>query len=319
MVRETPSCIAPAAGALAIPDDAAKHTECRRIRHSAASVATSYVVAGRHESMSLRFENPILCRMISGRMIVRVDGSEPFEFLPSDTVFAAPGMGLQIAFPEADMGKPSEWLCIELDCIMVAGLVSRINQRRRSAGLRTDLALKWDSFALFGAESQIRKQMIKLLELYEDPASEFRDIRIEMAHEELLLLVLQARSRAMLVELGGNIPDTGLNAAVKRIFDDPARRWPAADLARLACMSEATFFRRFKARFGLSPARFASALRITRARSALAQHRISEVAYELGFASVEHFTRLYWQQTGETPGETQRRGRAASHQGHSTL
>jgi AraC-like DNA-binding protein len=290
-----------------------KLIEYRTVRHSTASEAASYFT-NQQTSVSLMFNNPIFCQMVSGRKIMRVGGSEPFGFFPGESMFVAPGMALEIEFPDAGENNPVECLCIEIDRTMVDDLVARINKRRRAIGARHDLALNWDSFALFRSEAQIREHMIKLFALYDGTSSEFRDTRIELAHEELILLVLQAQSRAMLVELGGNIPDTGLDAAVARISADPARRWTPEDLARTACMSEATFFRHFKARFGVPPAKFATDLRIARARSALSKRSISQVAYDLGFASVEHFTRLFKQTTGETPGETQRRLRAAASQ-----
>ena len=290
-----------------------KLVEYRTVRHSAASEASNYFTNDT-ANVRLRFNNPIFCQMVSGRKIMRVDESAPFEFLPGEAMFVTPGKSLDIQFPDADEKNSVECLCIEIDRGTVDELVGRINTRRRVAGARSDLVLDWQAFALFKHAPQLRLQVAKLFALYDDPFSEFRDARIDLAHEELLLLILQTQEREILTKRSGTIPDTGLDAAVAGLISDPMRRWSSADLAGIACMSQATFFRHFKARFGMTPSQFANDVRIARAREALAHQSVAEVAHELGFADSSHFSRLYRQTTGETPSETRQRQRATTTQ-----
>src|SRR5262245_46823438 len=114
-----------------------KLVEYRTVRHSAASEAASYFTND-NASVHLRFNNPIFCQMVTGRKIMCVDGSDPFEFHPGEAMFVAPGMLLEIQFPSADEAHPVECLCIEIDRATVDELVGRINSRRRAAGYRND-------------------------------------------------------------------------------------------------------------------------------------------------------------------------------------
>jgi transcriptional regulator GlxA family with amidase domain len=124
---------------------------------------------------------------------------------------------------------------------------------------------------------------------------------IDLGHLELVARILQAQARKLLVERRGMIPDTGLDVAAAAICNNPERRYSIAELASLACMNEAGLFRHFKARFGVTPARFASERRIGRARKMLCDTPVTDVAFELGFVSAEHFSRVFRRTTGQSP------------------
>ncbi|GAJ96755.1 AraC family transcriptional regulator [Agrobacterium rhizogenes] len=283
-----------------------KLIEYRRVRHSAASEASSYLTNHTAE-VSLCFPNPIVCQMMRGHKIMRVNGSKPFDFLPGEAMLVAPGMPLEILFPEASPEDPTECICIEIDRSQVDEIVERVNQGQKRLGLGGRFSLDWTRFAVFRKDLAILGQMNKLMMLYRDEKSPFRDVLVDLGHEELVLRILQAQSRELLVEQRTFSPTTGLDVAAEMLRDNPRKRYAIEELAQIACMSEATFFRRFKARFGVTPAKFANDCRIHRARALLATAPVAEVAFDLGFASVEHFSRLFRQVTGETPGGIRKR------------
>jgi len=81
-------------------------------------------------------------------------------------------------------------------------------------------------------------------------------------------------------------------------------------LAGIAHVSEAHFIRRFKTTFGETPHRYLQRRRIERAMFRLrnTELRITDICFEVGFASLGTFTRTFKDIVGETPSRYRRRG-----------
>ena len=76
-----------------------------------------------------------------------------------------------------------------------------------------------------------------------------------------------------------------------------------ADLAEVACMSQAHFARSFKTTTGRSPHEFVSGVRLVLAKQMLADRHlpISDIALSVGFSSQSNFSRAFRDTTGMTP------------------
>jgi AraC-like DNA-binding protein len=285
-----------------------KLIEYRTAHYSAASEASTYFTNQR-ASVAFRFENPILCRMITGYKIMRVDQSDPFQFLPAESILVPPRKHLLIDFPLADIDHPTSCMCIEIDRDKVDTILERINDSRRRAGIRKDISLNWNQFALYRGETAIDAQLDRLMDLYVNEHSEFRDVLIDANLGELVVRLLQSQAKHLLIESRANVPDTGLDAVAHALAQKLESRLDPEQLARAAGMSTATFFRHFRAKFGTTPAKFVNQARIQRARALLSANHasVTEVAFEVGFQSVGHFARVFKQATGETPGDYVRR------------
>ena len=81
------------------------------------------------------------------------------------------------------------------------------------------------------------------------------------------------------------------------------RNFTVADLAGVACMSEAHFARSFKTTTGRSPHEFVSGIRLVLAKQMLADRRlpISDIALSVGFSSQSNFSRAFRDAMGTTP------------------
>lgn len=92
-----------------------------------------------------------------------------------------------------------------------------------------------------------------------------------------------------------------------RQFADPLN---VADVAAVAMMSEAHFSRRFKRLFGESPHEYLYRRRIERAKWLLrtTDLAVTEIAGEVGYASLGTFTRTFTRVVGETPTANRSRG-----------
>jgi transcriptional regulator GlxA family with amidase domain len=92
--------------------------------------------------------------------------------------------------------------------------------------------------------------------------------------------------------------------------------WPVPRLARVSGVSAAHFARSFKQAFGVPPHRYLLTRRVERATALLRETDmpITEIAFQTGWASLGTFGRTFRDVTGESPGDTRARERAAGHE-----
>jgi AraC-like DNA-binding protein len=89
---------------------------------------------------------------------------------------------------------------------------------------------------------------------------------------------------------------------------DPAAAPPLDQLARRAGMSRFHFLRRWKEAFGVTPHEDVTRLRIARAKALLAADAsVTDVCFEVGFASLGSFSTLFAERAGCPPSAWRRR------------
>lgn len=90
---------------------------------------------------------------------------------------------------------------------------------------------------------------------------------------------------------------------------DPAAAPPQADLARRAGLSRFHFLRCWKDAFGATPHEDLTRLRIARAKALLARDTatVTDVCFEVGFASLGSFSTLFAERVGCPPSAWRRR------------
>ncbi len=101
----------------------------------------------------------------------------------------------------------------------------------------------------------------------------------------------------------------GLRQVLFRLESTPGKRVKVSELAAAAGMSEPHFYRLFQAETGYSPLAYASAIRIEEACRLLRESTLSvtDIAFELGFSSSQHFATAFKKHTGHAPTEWRRR------------
>ena len=93
--------------------------------------------------------------------------------------------------------------------------------------------------------------------------------------------------------------------AMDRSYAEPL---DIARLARIAMVSEAHFIRTFRATFGETPHRYLQRRRVERAMFLLVQtdRSVTEICFDVGFASLGTFSRTFRAIVGQTPSEYRR-------------
>lgn len=95
------------------------------------------------------------------------------------------------------------------------------------------------------------------------------------------------------------------------LLADLSQKVSLAEVAEVAGMSRYYFLRQFKALTGVPPHVFRTQQRIAKAKQLLLRHwSFSAVAMETGFTDQSHFTNIFRQYTGATPGQYSRSARS---------
>jgi AraC family transcriptional regulator len=110
-------------------------------------------------------------------------------------------------------------------------------------------------------------------------------------------------------ESGNGLPRLAVEKLVAFVEDHLSLELGLVELATLTGYSPDHFARLFKKSLGVSPHQYLVSRRVERAKTMLrdARHSLAEVAHACGFSSQAHFSGVFKQHTGVTPG-TYRRG-----------
>jgi len=137
-----------------------------------------------------------------------------------------------------------------------------------------------------------------------------RPHRAAAVRATLRLLLVEA---TRLLGAGGEVSMVGTHPAVERVralLDQGyGRPWSLEELGRAAGLSPNYLAELFKRDVGVPPHRYLLGRRVARAKELLAQTDlpVTEIALELGFASSQHFARVFRRLEGCAPGEHRRR------------
>lgn len=296
-------------GPRANPAPVEKLVEYRRAHYAAHSEAASYFT-NTPAQVQFRFSNPIICELKSGFKIMRVGGSDPFEFFPGDVLYVPPGLEIDVDLNAARSDKPIECDCIEIELERMNNLLARLNENMSQSEHESSIAVNWSAFSVLPKSEARQLDFGGLMGLFRGTRDVFSDLDIDNRIDATLLSLLKTRRRTLLTQERG-VADTGLHAAARLIRHQLDRHVPICDLARAACMSESSLHRHFRKHFGTSPARYANQLRITQGKEMLRKDDapVEEIAFRLGFSDASHFTRVFRKTTGEAPVEYRNRRR----------
>ena len=126
-------------------------------------------------------------------------------------------------------------------------------------------------------------------------------LRAKAAMLSLLASLYHARKLAATTE-SSDRQIRRLDAAMKYLMDHLAEPIGLDDLARCCHLSRPHFSRLFRQYYDIAPMKYVSRLRIEQAKHHLAEGApIKEIATQLGYANVHHFTRLFKRVTGLPP------------------
>lgn len=246
------------------------------------------------------------CGVVDAGLTARVDDGPPVPLRPGTSVLAPPGHRLCFDVAEGPAGGSLPGVALTMDREAVSRVVARVASPSDASATTGRLAPVWTSHP-----AAVEQHLRALAAL--PPAAPHRDTLVELGAAQLVVHLLSTTAGALLRRYRGAGPSPGLDDALRYVHSHLHRSLSVDELAEQACMSRSTFYRHFRAAFGVTPLQYVTQCRMERACALLRdpERTVTAVSLDLGFRSVSHFITTFKQHVGTTPKAYQRRsGRA---------
>ena len=262
------------------------------------------------QQIALSFRQPILASMLTGKKIMHLEQTQPFDFLPGESIILPANASMLIDFPEATMQRPTRCLAMAISLDKIKKIVNLLNENLP----RID-GQEWDFIDFnfqFTNDIAIHGIIQRLLFLFTENHPS-KDLFADFMLKELIIRILQKENReSHSIQQKHFTGDGRLTDIVKYIHENLSQPLTIQHLSDKAHMSESNFYRVFKNEFGVSPIDFINEERISLATRLLRDpdKQIKEVYLECGFNSLSYFNRLFKRKNQASPREFQAKSKA---------
>jgi AraC-like DNA-binding protein len=258
--------------------------------------------------VELQFSNPVLVSMVSGKKVMHFRNTQPFEFVPRQSIVLPPNEFMKIDFPDATLHNPTRCLALAISDEMIDETLQLMNEQFP----RTDNRQQWEVATrnfLLNHDPAIDMAINRLVYIFTEQ-NKALPIFSDLILKELLIRLLQTEARHTLLYNSKCMDNTHPLAHVAQYIKDHLQQMiPVDALCRKAGMNRAQFFKSFKNEFGITPVEYINQERVKLAQRILRKPStsITDACYEAGFAQPGYFIRVFKKLTGLTPGEFKKR------------
>ncbi|WP_151087564.1 AraC family transcriptional regulator [Hymenobacter baengnokdamensis] len=254
--------------------------------------------------VALRLDGLALTTMLRGKKVMHLPGRPAFDYLPGESVVVGEDELMEIDFPEACLGQPTQCLAVAIAPDTIRQTIDLLNERYPRVEAHAPWALAGPEFAHLINTPELTGTLERLVAVSRTTDAA-KDVLAGFTLQELLVRLLQTQARELIFQDYARHLTTHRFAAVVHYIKEHLTDNLSVDkLSELACMSKATFFRVFKREFGLTPVEFIVRERLAEAKRLLRQPltSVAEVCLRAGFNNLSYFQALFKKHEGLTPG-----------------
>ncbi|MDQ1088253.1 MULTISPECIES: AraC family transcriptional regulator [unclassified Siphonobacter] len=261
-----------------------------------------YETHSQARAVELTFHSPVLTSMIRGKKVMHLEDTPDFDYHPGESVLVPGNRTMRIDFPEATFSTPTQCLALAIGQDQIAKYTDLLNENIPLVD--SPSGWRWsDSSFYFTNSSTVNSLISRLIDIFTEnnPA---KDFFADLVMKELTMRLIQTQARRLLIENSQQHSSTNRLAFITQYIKDHLHEtFNVRQLADKACMSEPSFYRQFKAQFGLSPLEFINQQRIQLAQRLLktTNRSVGDISVACGFNNLNHFLKLFKRYTQSTP------------------
>lgn len=256
------------------------------------------------EKVSLTFNFPIIASMLTGKKIMHIDGFEPFNFFPGESVVMPTNKEMVIDFPLATKEQPTQCLALGIDAFKIEEIVEKFNHKVAIENENNDWSLDDTTSHLINNADV--NHLIERLTYTFTHNNKSKDILLDLMIQELIIRLLQTKAKSLIIDDVNQIfNDTRIGTVIKFIKENFTNKDITVDqLAQKAYMSTSHFHKQFKNTLGVSPIDYINSEKIKFSKKLIKESkdfRMSEIAFKSGFNNTSYFNRQFKKMEMMTP------------------
>ncbi len=257
------------------------------------------------ENVSLLFNDFVFTSMLRGKKVMHLKGKEAFDYMPGESVIVGPNELMQIDFPEANTESPTQCIALSISQQLIDYTLDLMNEKHPK--ILDNEAWEIDN----GIHHIINNQELidtvnRIIRISKSEQTTAKDLYVELAMKEMIIRLMQTQARQVFTtsyrQLANQHP---LAYAIQIIKSKITEKINFDRLASAACMSRATFFKKFKESFGYTPAQYVLNERLSLAKKWLKKRdcNITQACFNSGFENLSHFTSTFKKEVGMAPSQ----------------
>ncbi|MGJ3235153.1 AraC family transcriptional regulator [Marivirga sp.] len=255
------------------------------------------------KDVKLVFNDFVFTSMLRGKKVMHLENKEAFDYLPGESVIVGPNEVMEIDFPEAKKGQPTQCIALAISQQLIDFTLDMLNEKHPKVMEQEQWQIDPSIHHIINNQELINT-VDRIIKISRTEDGTTKDLYVDLAMKEMIIRLMQTQARHVFTSspkaLATHHP---LAYAIHIIQNKINEKIDFDRLANAACMSRATFFKKFKEAFGITPGQYVLSERIKLAKKWLKKPdcSITQACFNSGFENLSHFTSAFKKEEGVSP------------------